>query len=269
MLSYYPPMSGEEDTTPQAPGTRVMLCDVDRHGNLVNCRPYNQASAHGDDINPNTQICDVDRRGNLVNCRPYYPQSSPHGWEFDGSSGFGGVGSEFGAGRGGGSFAAPRTMTVPSSASRIDAHLEAARSVDAPLTRLAPQAAAARQNVFTPPNTTRQFSNTQRRSYGRMFRGRGYGYAGLGLAPRPWNWDPYYADDVYFPYDVDATYDPDAFDDDPNFNGDIMNEARHMVASHKPVVGAVTLGALGAYAAGGPGAVIGGVAGYFAGKMLR
>jgi len=123
--------------------------------------------------------------------------------------------------------------------------------------------------VFVPPNTTREFSNTQRGSYGRMFDRRGYGYAGLGLAPRPWNWDPYYADDVYFPYDVDAMYDPDALDDDPNFNGDLMNETRHMVAQHKPVVGAVTLGALGAYAAGPAGAAIGGVAGYFAGKLLK
>jgi hypothetical protein len=47
-----------------------------------------------------------------------------------------------------------------------------------------------------------------------MFDRRGYGYAGLGLAPRPWNWDPYYPNDVYYPTDVDPNYDPDAFVDD-------------------------------------------------------
>jgi hypothetical protein len=254
MLSYYPPMSGEGDS---ARPSGVMLCDVDKAGNLYNCRPYGGPSMHGDDApNPNTLICNVDSHGNLVNCRPYYPSSS-HGWEFDGSSGFGGGrrsrhgwefdgSSGFGAAGGGGH--------------------GAARSAARPV---APQAAASRQNVFVPPNTTREFSNTQRGSYGRMFERRGYGYAGLGLAPRPWNWDPYYPNEVYYPVDVDPNYDPDAFvDDDSDFGVDILSEARHMASAHKPLLAGATLAALGGYASGPLGALVGGAAGYFGGKAL-
>jgi hypothetical protein len=252
MLSYYAPMSGEGDFPAPRP-SNVMLCDVDKAGNLYNCRPYGGPSMHGDDApNPNTLVCDVDRRGNLVNCRPYYPQgAAAHGWEFDGSSGFGAArrsrhgwefdgSSGFGAagGHGGG----------------------AART---------PQAAASRQNVFVPPNTTREFSNTQRRSYGRMFERRGYGYAGLGLAPRPWNWDPYYPEEVYYPVDVDPNYDPDAFvDPDTDFGMDPIAEARHMVSQHKPLVAAATLGALGGYIGGAGAAAVGGLAGYFGAKTF-
>ena len=226
MLSYYPPMSGEDDGPAPRPSA-VMLCDVDRRGNLVNCRPYGGPSAmHGDDLpSPNTMICDVDRHGNLVNCRPYYTNTSvsPHGWEFDGSSGFGGGrgrkhprahgwecdgSSGFGGGRGGGAAGGGGARGGAGGAGG------AARGAGGPPIAAPVQPAAARQKVFTPPNTTRQFSETQRGSYGRMFDRRGYGYAGLGLAPRPWNWDPYYPNDVYYPTDVDPNYDPDAFVDD-------------------------------------------------------
>jgi len=280
MLSYYPPMSGEDDGPAPRPSA-VMLCDVDKRGNLVNCRPYaGPAAMHGDDLpSPNTMICDVNRHGNLVNCRPYYTSTtaSPHGWEFDGSSGFGGHGGHHRTPHGalGWEFDGSSGFGAAGKGGGGGGHASggaggAARGAGGPPIAAPVQPAAARQKVFTPPNTTRQFSETQRRSYGRMHSPRGYGYAGLGLAPRPWNWDPYYPTDMYYPTDVDPNYDPDAFVDDGDdssfFGMDPLAEAKHLATAHKPLLAGATLAALGGYALGTGGALAGGLAGYYGAK---
>jgi len=96
--------------------------------------------------------------------------------------------------------------------------------------------------------------------------GVGYGYAGLGLAPRPWNWNPYYTGPEYaYPTDYEASYDPSIYDD-PDFGMDPLSEARHLASAHKPLLAGGTLAALGGYAFGAPGALIGGLGGYFGAK---
>jgi hypothetical protein len=259
MLSYYPKMSGDDDTT----GTQV--CDVDRHGNLVRCHPY------------------------------IPPASSAHGWEFDGSSGFGAAGGGGGHGGGGGGGGhAPSAPAAPSSpmaaihpagfttsanAAHTAAVAAAARSshpTASPAQRGAVGTSAvhaARPGYPTPPRTTRDFVQAQRASYGRGFRPRGYGYAGIGLQPRPWN-DPFYyqgvglIEDPMNPLYAEAV-DYDGYDDDDDFFGaDYMAMAKHEVATHKPEVLGVSLGALGAYVGGPLGAIVGGVAGFIGGKVL-
>jgi len=316
MLSYYPPMSGENDDfgidplaklDPQSsqvyaisgrqrrptyagederPSAAVMLCDVDKRGNLYNCRPYAGPSAmHGDDLpSPNTMICDVDRHGNLVNCRPYYGATnvSPHGWDH------GPYGQEVRSPTSSRTRTEVRSPTStevrsPTSTS-TEVRSPTSTSTDAytsdnftatvtggagagattsvniyvtPSGREMPvrkdvdsfgyagpgRAAASRQHVFTPPLTTRQHSP------------RGHGYAGMGLAPRPWNWNPYYTGPEYMLEETDFDYDPNTYDD-PDFGID-------------PLLAGVGLGVLGGYGFGLKGAALGGLAGYYGAKRLR
>jgi hypothetical protein len=289
MLSYYPPMSGEDDS----PGPIVFPTD-----HITGHRPppspgweFDGSSGFGDDTG--TQICDV-RNGNLVNCRPY---ESPHGWEFDGSSGFGGGHS----GSGGGARPAAPSAIAAAPTSRNAATLASAVASVAHPTASPAQRQAAGQSAgyaatahqagtFRAPRTTRgfvdanrpappnlrTFVDAQRDSYGQRFTPRGYGYAGYGLAPRPWN-DPfynygpvdgYYADQVVYADDASPDWDSADMDDDPNFNGDFMKEVRGEVSKHKPEVLGASLAAVGGYVAGPVGAAAGGLLGYIGGKVL-
>jgi hypothetical protein len=270
MLSYYSPMSGEDNNLGWE---------------------FDGSSGFGDDTG--TQICDVDRRGNLVNCRPY-SESSAHGWEFDGSSGFGYAGGHGGGGGGGGSHPAAVSATVPvpgtvasSTAPRNTSSMAATTATTAhptasPAQRRSVAASAVHAAVahttgtFRAPRTTRGFVDAQRASYGRRFNPRGYGYAGLGLAPRPWNdpyynygpTDGYYDDQVAYADDASPDWDSADMEDDPNFNGDFMKEVKSEVSKHKPEVLGASLAAVGGYVAGPIGAAAGGLLGYVGGKIL-
>jgi hypothetical protein len=295
MLSYYPPMSGEDDPIVFPPdhirGHRPSSAQVLVPPDLG--WEFDGSSGFGDDTG--TQICDV-KNGNLVNCRPY-EGASAHGWEFDGSSGFGGGHS--GGGGGGGhpsSGGAPPSSAVrPSTQSTIAtsptsrnaatlaaavasvAHPMASPSQRTAVGQSAGHAANAHQaGSFRAPRTTRGFVDAQRSSYGRQFNTRGYGYAGSGLAPRPWN-DPYYNfgptdgfydDQVYYADDASPDWDSADMEDDPNFNGDFMKEVRGEVSKHKPEVLGASLAAVGGYVYGPIGAAAGGIIGYIGGKVL-
>ena len=296
MLSYYPPMSGEDDPIVFPPdrirGHRPPPAQVLVPPSLG--WEFDGSSGFGDDTG--TQICDVDRRGNLVNCHPY---DSPHGWEFDGSSGFGAAaGGHSGGGGHSGSGAptgahptatmAPPTasMTAASTAPRNTASTAAATAAASHPTASPAQrrsvsssaihaAAAHTAGTFRAPRTTRDFAQAQRQSYGRGFRPRGYGYAGYGLQPRPWN-DPfynmgpvdgYYDDQVYYADDASPDWDS-ADQDDSDFNGEIMREVKSEVSKHKPEVLGASLAAVGGYAFGPVGAAAGGLLGYIGGKVL-
>lgn len=287
MLSYYPPMSGEDDpivfppdhiTAHRPPPAQVLVPPSLGW-------EFDGSSGFGDDTG--TQICDVDRRGNLVNCHPY---DSPHGWEFDGSSGFGAAGGHGGGGHSATPAAAPAVSPpamIPSSTAPRSAATTAAATAAASHPTASP---AQRRNVgasaihaatahtagtFRAPRTTRGFVDAQRASYGRRFNQRGYGYAGLGLAPRPWN-DPfynmgpvdgYYDDQVYYADDASPDWDS-ADQDDSDFNGEFMKEVKSEVSKHKPEVLGASLAAVGGYAFGPVGAAAGGLLGYIGGKVL-
>jgi hypothetical protein len=301
MLSYYPPMSGEDD------GPIVFPTD-----HITGHRPppmgweFDGSSGFGDE---GTQVCDVNN-GNLVNCRPYDPPT-PHGWEFDGSSGFGG-GGHSGGGGGGAPSARPSSPSAiaASPTSRNAATLASAvASVSHPMASPAQRQAAGQSagyagsahqaGSFRAPRTTRgfaergrpappslpgrpappstrDFTDAQRGSYGDRFDPRGYGYAGYGLAPRPWNdpyynfgpYDGFYDDQVVYADDVSPDWDSADMDDDPNFNGDFMKEVKTEVSRHKPEVLGASLAAIGGYAAGPIGAAAGGLLGYIGGKVL-
>jgi hypothetical protein len=243
-MSYYPPMGWE----------------------------FDGSSGFGDDDTPvGVQLCDVDRHGNLIHCKPY--GGSSHGSEF--GAGHAGGGSAP-APR---TPQAPVIASVRAAgaAARAGQAAAMAHPSASPQQRAAVAASAAhagRGGYQQHPITTQDFAMRQRDSYGHGFRARGLGYAGYGLMPRPWN-DPYYyegvglIDDPLAPWVAEAEQEYSDGDDDfgaehPKWLGDV----EHQVSAHKPIVLGATLAAGAGYALGPLGAVAGGVGGYLLGRVL-
>lgn len=255
MLSYYPPMSGDDD------GPIVFPPDTIYAKRKVPVVVPMSPPSMGAEV----QVCDVDKNGNLVNCVSR-PLSA--GWEFDGSSGFGG----HGGGHAGGATVAPPNPTAATATAAAAAHPDAS-----PTQRQAIRGSAGRAaqgGVFVPPGTTRNFARSghvrppfspympsppaqysSARDYGR-------GWGGAYGMPRPWNADGWAYDEANAYQEFDDTYAD--WDTDQDFGAE--NYFMHEISTHKPIVLGGVTAALGAIIGGPVVAVLGGIGGFLAGK---
>jgi hypothetical protein len=276
MLSYYPPMSGDDDSGP-------IVFPVDT---IYAKRKYVPAQMIPPSMGAEVEVCDVDKHGNLINCVPR-PLSA--GWEFDGSAGFGatghaggGSGGSGGGGHSGGGGApgtrsAAPTVAPPNPTAATASAAASAHPGASPTQRQAIRGSAGRAaqgGVFVPPGTTRGFTRSghsrppfspympsppvqfsRARDYGR-------GWGGAYGMPRPWNADGWQYDEANAYQEFDDTYND--WDTDQDFGAE--NYFMHEISTHKPVVLGGVVAALGAVIGGPVLAAVGGIGGYLAGR---